>query len=119
MQNAERTVQALLTIKRFGLRAAIDDFGTGYSSMAYLKRLPVDMVKIDRAFVAGLPDDPKDVALAERFLQLTGRFNFISLAEGIETEAQAHWLRTSGCIMGQGYLVARPLPLPELAKVMQ
>ena len=113
MEDADKTIHALLAIRRRGLRVAIDDFGTGYSSMAYLKRLPIDMVKIDRSFVAGLPHDEKDVAVAEVFLHLTQRLGLISLAEGIETEEQAAWLRDQGCKLGQGLLVAPPLPYEE------
>ncbi len=116
MQNAERTVQALRNIQEIGLRVAIDDFGTGYSSMAYLKRFPIDVVKIDRSFISGLPDDEKDAALNEMFLQLTRQFGFVSLAEGIETEQQAAWLRDHGCMLAQGFLMSRPLPADTFAK---
>ncbi len=119
MQNAERTVQALRNIQEIGLRVAIDDFGTGYSSMAYLKRFPIDVVKIDRSFISGLPDDEKDAALDEMFLQLTRQFGFVSLAEGIETENQAAWLRGHGCMLGQGFLMSRPLPVEAFVNHMQ
>ncbi len=113
MQNIERSIQTLQTIRNLGLRVAIDDFGTGYSSMAYLKRLPIDVIKIDRSFITDLPCDAKDAALAEMFLLLSTQFGLISVAEGIETESQAIWLRDHGCMLGQGYLVARPLPRNE------
>jgi EAL domain-containing protein (putative c-di-GMP-specific phosphodiesterase class I) len=97
-----------------GVGVAIDDFGTGYSSLSYLKRLTVDMVKIDRSFICGLPHDERDAALTEMMLRITDRFGFTSLAEGIETEEQVSWLIRHGCRFGQGYLMARPRPFHEL-----
>jgi diguanylate cyclase (GGDEF)-like protein len=114
MQNVERTVIALRSIRRRGLQVAIDDFGTGYSSLSYLKRLPIDIVKIDRIFVQGLPNNDKDVAVAELFLDLTRRLEVISLAEGIESVDQFEWLREKGCLRGQGLFVAPSLPIPAL-----
>jgi diguanylate cyclase (GGDEF)-like protein len=118
VQNAEGTILAMRRIRQRGIRIAVDDFGTGYSSMAYLKRLPIDIVKIDRSFVNGLPDDGKDAVLCEMFLRLTQQFGLISLAEGIETEAQARWLLEHGCMMGQGYLFAKPLPLEQFVPML-
>jgi diguanylate cyclase (GGDEF)-like protein len=118
MQNVERTVIALRSIRRRGLQVAIDDFGTGYSSLSYLKRLPIDIVKIDRIFVQGLPDKDKDVAVAELFLDLTRRLEVISLAEGIESVEQVGWLREKGCMRGQGFLVAPSLPIAELRECL-
>jgi diguanylate cyclase (GGDEF)-like protein len=118
VQNAEGTILAMRRIRQRGIRIAVDDFGTGYSSMAYLKRLPIDIVKIDRSFVSGLPDDGKDAVLCEMFLRLTQQFGLISLAEGIETEAQARWLLENGCMMGQGYLFAKPLPLERFLPLL-
>ncbi len=114
MQNVERTVIALRSIRRRGLQVAIDDFGTGYSSLSYLKRLPIDIVKIDRIFVQGLPASDKDVAVADLFLDLTRRLNVISLAEGVESIEQVEWLRKNGCTRGQGLFVAPSLPIAEL-----
>jgi diguanylate cyclase (GGDEF)-like protein len=116
MQDVEKAIQSLHMMRRLGLRVAIDDFGTGHSSMAYLKRLPIDIVKIDRSFIGGLPADPKDRALAEMFLRLTKQLNFVSLAEGIETESR--WLSDNGCLLGQGYLFAKALPLQQLLNVV-
>ncbi len=118
VQNAEGTILAMRRIRQRGIRIAVDDFGTGYSSMAYLKRLPIDIVKIDRSFVSGLPDDGKDAVLCEMFLRLTQQFGLISLAEGIENEAQASWLFEHGCIMGQGYLFAKPLRLERFLPLL-
>jgi EAL domain-containing protein (putative c-di-GMP-specific phosphodiesterase class I) len=115
IHNTENTMYALERFRRLGLRIAIDDFGTGYSSLSYLKRLPVDMIKIDRSFINGLPSDAKDVALCEVLLQISDRFDLTVLAEGIETEGQLRWLTDHGCGFGQGYLVSRPAPFAMLA----
>jgi diguanylate cyclase (GGDEF)-like protein len=114
--NADSAMYALERFRKIGLRVAIDDFGTGYSSLSYLKRLPIDVIKIDRSFVSGLPDDVKDAALCELLLQIAARFDLIALAEGIETTAQLQWLREHGCDFGQGFLVGRPLAFAELAE---
>jgi EAL domain-containing protein (putative c-di-GMP-specific phosphodiesterase class I) len=115
MQNVERSLTTLGLIRSLGLRIAIDDFGTGYSSLSYLKRLPVDMIKIDRSFVMGLPHDVKDAVLAETMIDICHRLDILSLAEGIETEAQRTWLAEHGCRFGQGYLIDRPLSFEHLS----
>jgi diguanylate cyclase (GGDEF)-like protein len=108
MQNVERSIDTLEIFRRWGLSVAIDDFGTGYSSLSYLKKLTVDIIKIDRSFVMGLPDDERDCAITEMLLNMTARFGYATLAEGIETEGQLSWLLEHGCRFGQGYLIARP-----------
>jgi len=108
MENVERSMNTIDLFRSWGLTVAIDDFGTGYSSLSYLKRLRIDVVKIDRSFISGLPDDERDTVVAEMLLEIIKRFGFATLAEGIETEAQATWLLEHGCRYGQGYLVARP-----------
>ncbi|GAC1491706.1 MAG: hypothetical protein NVS1B2_03530 [Vulcanimicrobiaceae bacterium] len=118
MSNVERAIATLTTVRRLGLLVAIDDFGTGYSSLSYLKRLPIDVVKLDKSFIDGLPDNPGDVALAEMFVELTRRFALVSVAEGIETEDQARWLTDHGCLIGQGYLFSRPVPFARLEELL-
>jgi EAL domain-containing protein (putative c-di-GMP-specific phosphodiesterase class I) len=108
MQNLERSSEAIADFRRWGLSVAIDDFGTGHSSLSYLKALTVDTVKIDRSFIAALPDDERDATLTEMLLRITRAFGAATLAEGIETEAQAAWLLDHGCQLGQGFLFARP-----------
>jgi diguanylate cyclase (GGDEF)-like protein len=114
MQNVERSMHTIDLLRGWGFSVAIDDFGTGYSSLSYLKRLTVDMIKIDRSFVVGIPFDERDAALTEMLLRITDRFGFATLAEGIETEEQAAWLAEKGCRFGQGYLVAKPGTLEDL-----
>jgi diguanylate cyclase (GGDEF)-like protein len=118
MSNIERAIEALARVRQMGVRVAIDDFGTGYSSLNYLKRLPIDVVKLDQSFIAGLPDDKRDVALAEMFLGLTVQFALTSVAEGIETEEQAAWLLDRGCMIGQGYLFSRPVAFDQLMRLL-
>jgi diguanylate cyclase (GGDEF)-like protein len=114
MENVERSMNTIDLIRKWGIKVAIDDFGTGYSSLSYLKELRVDVIKIDRSFITGLPDDERDTAVAEMLLRITDRFGFATLAEGIETEAQAAWLLQHGCRYGQGFLVARPESFDEM-----
>ncbi len=101
-------------LREAGIRLAIDDFGTGWSSLSYLRDVPVDVLKIDRSFVAGVGMGPEDAALARAILQLSHTFRLESVAEGIETEAQRKELTLRGCTHGQGYLFAAPLPPEEL-----
>ena len=119
MENIERSMSTLNLFRRWGLTVAIDDFGTGYSSLSYLKRLTVDVIKIDRSFVMGCPADERDCAITEMLLRLTARFGYAALAEGIETEEQLAWLLEHGCRYGQGYLIARPEPFEQLLEQLR
>jgi EAL domain-containing protein (putative c-di-GMP-specific phosphodiesterase class I) len=99
-----------------GVRTAIDDFGTGYSSLGYLKRLPVDKIKVDRAFVANMEHDVNDAALVVSTIDLARNLRLRTVAEGVETAALAAALRDMGCALGQGYHFARPLPAAEFTE---
>jgi diguanylate cyclase (GGDEF)-like protein len=99
----------LSRLKMLGVRLAIDDFGTGYSSLTYLRRLPVDDVKIDREFVAGVGRDPKDLAVVKTVLDLSATLRLRAVAEGIEHPGQVEVLRRLGCVLGQGWLLGRPV----------
>ena len=100
-------------LRAAGVRLAIDDFGTGWSSLSYLRDVPVDVLKIDRSFVAGVGMGPEEAALARAILQLSHTFRLESVAEGIETESQRKELTLRGCTHGQGYLFAPPLPAQD------
>jgi EAL domain-containing protein (putative c-di-GMP-specific phosphodiesterase class I) len=97
------------SLRRLGLRIALDDFGIGHSSLSMLKHLPLDIMKIDKAFVRGLPDESSDAAIARAILSLAQSIGVETRAEGIEKPAQADWLRATGCDSAQGFWLARPL----------
>jgi diguanylate cyclase (GGDEF)-like protein len=111
-------VPQLATLRRLGVRIAIDDFGTGYSSLAYLRTLPIDHLKIDRAFIRDVTAGPEGSALAHSIIKLGTTFNLHVVAEGIETPEQAAVLRRLGCHSGQGYLYRRPSDLESLQAVL-
>ncbi|MFN8513497.1 MAG: EAL domain-containing protein [Thermomicrobiales bacterium] len=113
MLDADRAAAVLEALKGLGLGLAIDDFGTGYSSLGYLKRFPIDTVKIDRAFVGGLGRDPEDTAIVRAVIGLAQTLGLHVVAEGVETEENLRRLRELGCELGQGYHFARPLPADE------
>jgi len=109
MQRTEDTLSTLRALKALGVRLAIDDFGTGYSSLSYLQKFPVDVLKIDRAFVEGVARGGSDAALARTIIALGDTLGLQTVAEGVEDVAQRDQLRLLGCQLGQGYLFSRPL----------
>ena len=109
MENLEDTVDLLNNLKALGVGLSIDDFGTGYSSLGYLKRLPVNVVKVDRSFVMDIPHDTDDMEITAAVIAMSHKLRYKVVAEGIETEAQYQFLRESGCDYGQGYYFSPPL----------
>jgi diguanylate cyclase (GGDEF)-like protein/PAS domain S-box-containing protein len=109
MEQLDAAITILTELRRLGVRLALDDFGTGYSSLSYLQRLPVDILKIDRSFVAGVARSIEDSALARGILTLAQTLGLETVAEGIETAEQLATLGELGCQLGQGYFFARPL----------
>ncbi len=109
MQHTGATLSRLGDLRALGARLAIDDFGTGYSSLSYLERFPVDILKIDRSFIAGLTAAGDHPVLASAIVELGRALDLEVIAEGIEVQEQADWLASRGCRLGQGYLLARPL----------
>ena len=110
MADPGRALQTITALRLMGIRIAIDDFGTGYSSLAYLKRLPVDELKIDRSFVRELATDDDDLAIVRSTISLGHDLGLIIVAEGIEDARTLERLRQLGCDVGQGYLIGRPMP---------
>jgi len=119
MGNVDKTVGNLKRLKSMGLRLAIDDFGTGYSSLAYLKRFPLDYLKIDRSFMRDIPNDTDNAAIARAVVAIARSLGLRVVAEGIETEAQDRFIREIGCQEGQGYLYGRPVPGEKMAALLE
>jgi diguanylate cyclase (GGDEF)-like protein/PAS domain S-box-containing protein len=119
MSNSEAAVQALRQIKALGVRLSLDDFGTGYSSLAYLKRFPLDALKIDREFIRDVGSDSDDGTIALAIINLAGSLRLKVIAEGVETEAQLDFLRAHGCDEMQGYYFSRPLPIDEISRMLR
>ncbi len=115
MQQGQDAVAMLMALKDLGVRLAIDDFGTGYSSLAYLKRFPLDKLKIDQSFVRDIPNDPGDMGITAAIIALARTLRLEALAEGVETAEQLAFLREQGCDTYQGYLFSRPVPAEEFA----
>ena len=111
MRDFEATRAVCIAARGLGVRVALDDFGTGYSSLTALRRLPVDLVKIDRSFVSGILTDGHDAALVETIIQMAHIFGCDVLAEGVEQTGEIEWLRRRECTFVQGYAIAHPLPI--------
>ena len=114
MKNPEYAIDILNKISALGINLAIDDFGTGYSSLAYLKRLPINKLKIDQSFVRELPDDEEDVAIVKAVIALAESLNLRLIAEGVESKKQKEFLVEHGCTNIQGYFYSKPIPAEEM-----
>jgi EAL domain-containing protein (putative c-di-GMP-specific phosphodiesterase class I) len=119
MQDTEAMIERLKQLRALGVRLAIDDFGTGYSSLRYLRRFPVDALKMAKPFVDGLAEDTQSAALARTIIDLASNLGIACIAEGIETDAQMHKLRELGCGLGQGFHFARPTPSLQLSELLK
>jgi diguanylate cyclase (GGDEF)-like protein/PAS domain S-box-containing protein len=116
MDDPELLISTLRELKRLGVCISIDDFGTGFSSLNYLKRLPIDKLKIDRSFVRDIAQDPDDAALCRSIVEIAHSLRLLAIAEGVETEAQAHFLARHHCDQLQGFLFCKPIPADEVEK---
>ncbi|MCA1863528.1 EAL domain-containing protein [Janthinobacterium sp. HSC-3S05] len=118
MSNAEETIAVLRNLKALGIQISIDDFGTGYSSLAYLKRFPIDKLKIDIAFVREVTSNPDDAAIVLAIISMAHSMKLEVIAEGVENDAQLAYLRRHGCDEMQGYYFSRPVPHEEFEQML-
>jgi len=118
MHGVDSVLAMMHEISKAGVTITLDDFGTGYSSLAYLKRFPIDKLKIDQSFVRGIPDDPYDSAIAAAIIGMAKSLRLSVIGEGVETAAQLDFLRRAGCEEIQGYHFSHPLPVEEFAALL-
>jgi hypothetical protein len=119
MENEEEVISTLNQLRGLGIRLAIDDFGTGYSSLAYLKRFPLDVLKIDKKFIDDIPQSHDDMAIAIAIIGIAHTLGFKVLAEGVETATQLEFLRQQHCDQYQGYLCSPPLPADKFEALLR
>ena len=119
MENQETVVQVLDDLRRLGIRLAIDDFGTGYSSLAYLKRFPLDVLKIDKKFIDDIPHSQDDMAIATAIIGIAHTLGFKVLAEGVETAQQLEFLQLQRCDQYQGYFCSPPIPADKFQRLLE
>jgi len=119
VENTEQAMEVMGRLKAIGVAISIDDFGTGYSSLGYLKRFPIDSLKIDRSFVRDLANSRKDAAIVEAIAALAQNLGIGLVAEGVEEAHQAEFLRARRCTELQGYLFGRPMPAQAIAEFVQ
>ncbi|MGV3742438.1 MAG: EAL domain-containing protein [Burkholderiaceae bacterium] len=118
MTDVEQAIGILNDLNKLGVQISIDDFGTGYSSLAYLKRFPLDVLKIDRSFIREIPGNSNDAAIADAIISMAHSLGMRVVAEGVETEAQCEFLSRNLCDEIQGYMVSRPVPAQELEALL-
>lgn len=118
MKEPEQAIEKLHELKLMGIRVAIDDFGTGYSSLNYLKRFPIDTLKIDKTFVADVCKDPHDTAIVRAIITLGHALDLTVIAEGVETQEQLQYLSSLGCDVVQGFLFSKSLPAPAFEELL-
>lgn len=119
MQNAELSIGTLWDLKSLGVRLSMDDFGIGYSSLSYLKRFPIDRLKLDKSFVRDVTQDPDDAAIAAAVIAMAHSLELTVVAEGVETEAQLSFLREQHCDEMQGFLFSAPVVPAEFEELLR
>jgi EAL domain-containing protein (putative c-di-GMP-specific phosphodiesterase class I) len=118
MNDADEFVAILKKLKDVGIKIAIDDFGTGYSSLNYLKRMPVDRLKVDQSFVRDIHKDPESTTIVEAIISLGHSLKLKVIAEGVETQQQLEFLRDRGCEEFQGFHFSRPIPVEQFTALL-
>ncbi len=118
LENVEEVIQRMQELDALGVGFSMDDFGTGYSSLAYLKRLPLDQIKIDQSFVQDVTHDPNDAAIVRAILAMSQSLGLQVIAEGVETQTQRDFLFDNGCTAYQGYLFGRPMPIEDWTRLL-
>jgi EAL domain-containing protein (putative c-di-GMP-specific phosphodiesterase class I) len=118
IRNPQYAIEQLNKLGQLGVSVAIDDFGTGYSSLAYLHRFPVHTIKIDQSFVKEIHDEHSHYPVVLAIISIARGLGLNLIAEGVETEVQARYLRANGCLTMQGYLYYRPMPLPRFMDLL-
>jgi EAL domain-containing protein (putative c-di-GMP-specific phosphodiesterase class I) len=118
LDDAEKVVTKMAALKNRGIRFSLDDFGTGFSSLSYLKRLPLDQLKIDQSFVQDIENDPNDAAIVRTVIALGQSLGLNVIAEGVETEGQRKFLAVFGCKQYQGYLFGKPVAIEAFEKLL-
>ena len=119
MEDGPENETKLAALKALGVRIAIDDFGTGYSSLAYLKRFPIDKLKIDQSFVRDIPQDTSNMEIAAAIIAMARNLKLEVLAEGVEAEAQLAFLKRHGCDVAQGYLFGQPVEAETMQAILE
>lgn len=119
LENIEDSISKMRALQLLGIRFSLDDFGTGQSSLQYLKRLPLDQIKIDQSFVRDITTDPNDAVIVKTIISMSGALGLNVIAEGVETQAQRDFLEAHGCHVFQGYWFSKPLPLAEFEAALQ
>jgi EAL domain-containing protein (putative c-di-GMP-specific phosphodiesterase class I) len=119
MRNLEQSIETLAQLRAVGMQVAVDDFGVGYSSLGQLKRLPSSSIKIDRSFIANVPDDASSGSITEAIIAMAKRLKLRVIAEGVETRAQLEFLRANHCDSFQGFLFSKPVTALEATAMLK
>lgn len=118
LKNVDQSIEKMQQLQDKGIGFSMDDFGVGYSSLSYLKRLPLDQLKIDKSFVRDIAIDPNDAVIVRTIIAMAQNMNLQVIAEGVETEAQKSFLEQNGCTMFQGFYFGKPVAIDELERLL-